>query len=211
MLTRADLDRFLRALARELPCAATIVLTGGCEAMLLGGARPTGDVDFELVPPGDPGRTALVERAVAAAAAQTGVTVQWSTEIDRWSPVSVPPRYRRSRPHRRIGSLHVRLLDPACWAVYKLARYLEADVDDLRAVLRREGVSPRRLARVCGEALRASPRSTALFQFRRQVEDFFERHGNAVWGRRFEAAAAVAAFRRAAGFAAGSATSRRGS
>ena len=93
----------------------------------------------------------------------------------------------------------LRLLEPACWAVYKLARYLDADVEDLRTVLRRERVPSLALARLCGESLRASPRSTQLFLFRRQVEHFLAQHGRAIWGRRFDVSRTVAAFHRAAG------------
>lgn len=168
--------------------------------MLLGGRRPTGDLDFGVVL--SRGRThhwPEVEAAIARAAVDARVRVQYSTDIDRWSSVAIPSRRRRTRPFRRIGRLSVHLLDPACWAVYKLARYLESDLADLRAVLRRQRVSALRLAGLCGESLRESPRSTQLFLFRRQVEEFFRMHGRAVWGRRFDPGAAVAAFRRAAG------------
>ena len=101
-----------------------------------------------------------VESAVITAARDTGVTVQYSNDIDRWSSVTIPPTRRRSRPHRRFGRLSVHVLDPACWAVYKLARYLDADVEDLRYVLRRAHVPSGALARLCGTSLRASPRST---------------------------------------------------
>jgi hypothetical protein len=124
--------------------------------------------------------------------------VQYSSDIDRWSSIAIPPARRRTRPYRRIGKLTVHLLDPACWAVYKLARYLDADVEDLRSVLRRERLSAPALARLCGESLRASPRSTHLLAFRRQVEHFFVAHGPAVWGRRFDPRRAVAVFHRAA-------------
>lgn len=172
------------------------MLTGGAEAMLLGGVRPTGDVDFGVAVSGDP---APIERAIDAAAAETGVTVQYSTDIDRWSSVAIPPARLRTRPYRRIGRLSVHLLHPCCWAVYKLARYLDSDVDDLRAVLRRERPSPTALARLCGESLRASPRSSHLFAFRRHVEHFFATHGRFVWGRRFAPDRAICAFHRAAG------------
>jgi hypothetical protein len=163
--------------------------------MVLGGSRPTGDIDFGLTTEGP---VAEVETAIAAAAREVRVVVQYSTDIDRWSQVALPPSRMRTRPHRRIGRLSVHLLAPACWAVYKLARYLDADVEDIRAVLRREHVSPTGLARLCGESLRASPRSPHLFTFRRHVEHFFAAHGRAVWGARFDAARAVAAFHRAA-------------
>src|SRR5438034_1055496 len=146
---------------------ARCTLTGGSEAMLLGGTRPTGDLDFELaLPPGCARLWRAVEEAVAAAAAETAVTVQYSADIDRWSSITVPTAKRRTRLRRRVGRVAVHLLEPRCWAVYKLARYLDADVEDLRAVLRRQRVPSLGLARLCGESLRASPRSTQLFLFR---------------------------------------------
>jgi len=177
----------------------TLILTGGAQAMLLGSRRTTADADFGLVVSAhDEPLWPEVESAVITAARDTGVTVQYSNDIDRWSSVTIPPTRRRSRPHRRFGRLSVHVLDPACWAVYKLARYLDADVEDLRYVLRRAHVPSGALARLCGTSLRASPRSTQLFLFRRQVEHFFRAHGRAVWGRGFDAGSAIAAFHRAA-------------
>jgi hypothetical protein len=196
-LRPADLSRFLVALAERLSFPVRIVLTGGCEAMLLGGTRPTGDVDFGVVHPGEK-RWPAVEAAILEAAGAAGVAVQYSTDIDRWSSVAIPPGRFTTTPFRRIGRLSVHLLAPRCWAVYKLARYLDTDLDDLRIVLRRAAVPPLALARLCGESLRASPRSTRLFVFRRHVEHFLTTHGPAVWGRSFDAARAIAAFHRAA-------------
>ncbi len=168
--------------------------------MLLGGTRPTGDLDFELaLPPGCARLWRAVEEAVAAAAAETAVTVQYSADIDRWSSIAVPTAKRRTRLRRRVGRVAVHLLEPRCWAVYKLARYLDADVEDLRAVLRRQRVPSLGLARLCGESLRASPRSTQLFLFRQHVEHFFRAHGRAIWGAGFRPETAVAAFGRGAG------------
>jgi len=196
-LRRADLSRFFRALASQLPCRAKLVLTGGGEALVLGGSRPTRDLDFGLAAPER--FWSDVERAVTHASRVAGVAVQYSQDIDRWSSVAIPVRRRRTRPFRRFGRLSVHLLDPACWAVYKLARYLDSDVEDLRAVLRRERVSSPRLARLCGESLRTSPRSPVLFTFRKQVEHFFRAHGRFVWGTKFDAERTIALFRRAAG------------
>jgi len=171
--------------------------------MVLGGTRPTGDVDFGVVG-SRADRWTEIESAILAAAEEAGVAVQYSTDIDRWSSIAIPPRRWKTRPWRRIGPLSVHLLDPACWAVYKLARYLDADGDDLRSVLRHERVPPARLARLCGESLRTSPKSTQLLAFRRHVEHFFSAHGRAVWGSTFDSRRAIGAFHRAAGIAAAS-------
>jgi hypothetical protein len=175
-----------------------MTVTGGSAALLLGGSRATGDVDFGLVLPArHRDRWAEVEAAVARAAEDARVAVQFSDDIDRWSSISVPASRRRTRPLWRVGRLTVRLLDPSCWAVYKLARYLEQDREDLLQVLRRERVSATALARLCGAALRTSPRSTQLLVFRRQVEHFFRAHGVHLWGPRFVPQRAIDVFLRA--------------
>lgn len=200
-LSRADLTKFFLALARRLPCRVRLILTGGSEAMLLGGHRPTADVDFGLKVGDRESRFwPEIEGAVAAAAHETGVVVQYSTDIDRWSAVAIPRKKFKTQYYRRLGRLAVYLLDPGCWAVYKLARYLDSDVEDLIAVLRRQRqrISSLGLARLCGQSLRSSPRSTHLFLFRRQVEHFFRQHGATVWGRGFRSDRAISSFHRAA-------------
>lgn len=197
-LTERKLNRFFEELARRIPCRVKIVLTGGSEAMVLGGSRVTGDIDF-----GVSIRAKRfwpdVERAIGDAANVSRVVVQYSADIDRWSSISVPVRRRRTRLLRNVGGLAVHVLDPVCWAVYKLARFLESDIEDLCALLRKQSVQPRRLARLCGDSLKASPRSPALILFRRQVEHFFRKNGRDIWGTQFDPTDAIATFHRAAG------------
>jgi hypothetical protein len=197
------LDPFFEALAARIPCRVKIILTGGAEALLLGSTRPTHDLDFgiNLTPTGEAHERQWpeVEAVIAAASQASGVTVQYSTDIDRWSSITMPHYQRHTRLHRRYGRVRVHLLEPAYWAVPKLTRYLDSDAADLEAVLRAQEVKPESLARLCGRALRASPRSTAQFSFRQHVEHFFRTRGPAVWGSDFDAETAVRVFQRAAG------------
>jgi hypothetical protein len=197
------LDPFFQALAARVPCRVKIILTGGAEALLLGSTRPTRDLDFgiTLIPTGEAHERHWpeVEAAIAAASQASGVTVQYSTDIDRWSSITMPDYQRHTRLHRRFGRVWVHLLEPAYWAVPKLARYLDSDAADIESVFRAQGVQPGSLARLCGRALRASPRSTAQFTFRQHVEHFFRTRGPAIWGSRFDPEAAVRLFQRAAG------------
>lgn len=201
-LEPSQVSRFLTSLARQLPCPVKLILTGGVEALILGGTRPTGDIDFGVVvPERHRKRWPEIEAAIAAAAATARVSVQYSEDIDRWSSIAIPrPRFK-TRRYRKIGRLAADLLEPRCWAVYKLARYLESDIEDLIAVLSEESIPPGSLARLCGESLRASPRSPSLFLFRKQVEHFFRTHGATIWREAFDHHATVAAFHRAAGIA----------
>jgi hypothetical protein len=81
-LAPADLDRFLRLFARRLPCPVRLVLTGGGQAMVLGGTRPTGDLDFALVVgPRFERHWPAVEAAVAATRDETGIASMPQTSI----------------------------------------------------------------------------------------------------------------------------------
>jgi hypothetical protein len=179
-----------------------IILTGGAEALLLGSSRPTADVDFGIAltarKADEEPSWAAVETAIAGASQAAGVVIQYSTDIDRWSLVIMPNYRRHTQPYRRYGRVTVHLLEPAYWAVPKLARYLDTDRLDLQVVLRSQRVRPQHLAQVCGRALRTSPRSSALFLFRQDVEDFLRTHGAQVWGDDFDAGAAIGVFHRAA-------------
>lgn len=195
-------DRFFEALAERVPGRVKLILTGGAEGLLLGSTRPTGDIDFGvvLIPTASDHEQQWtgVEAAIAAAARVARVIVQYSADIDRWSSITMPNYQRHTRLYRRLGRVSVHLLESAYWAVPKLAWYLDSDAADLAAVLGAQGVKPEGLARLCGRALRASPRSTALFAFRQHVEHFLRAHGPRVWGSDFDAEAAVHAFHRAA-------------
>lgn len=199
VLTHADLGKFFTVLARRLPCPVKLIITGGIEAMLLGGTRPTGDIDFGLVVSKQQSKyMSEIEAELGAAAKQVSVAVQYSTDLDRWSPVAIPGKKFKTLPYKHLGKLTVDLLDPRCWAVYKLARYLDSDVTDLAQVLKRQKVSWLGLAQLCGECLRSSPRSPQLLLFRKQVEHFFREHGPTVWGKKFDSERAVTVFHRAA-------------
>ncbi|OGX41042.1 MAG: hypothetical protein A3C53_06665 [Omnitrophica WOR_2 bacterium RIFCSPHIGHO2_02_FULL_68_15] len=200
-MTPQQIARFFTVMARALDAPATVVLTGAAAGTLMGAGRPSLDVDFAVVLPW--GRPAVpwsrVEQAVQAATRQTGIAAQFAEDISRWSLISFLEYRRHTRPYRRFGRLDVRVLEPPYWAIGKLTRYLDLDVEDLIRVLRRARLAPEPLARLWGRALKASPRSDACWSFRRHVETFFHRHGPAIWGRAFASARALAAFHRAAG------------
>jgi hypothetical protein len=202
-LSPAVLDAFFGAFAARVSCRVKIILTGGAEALLLGSTRPTRDLDFGIVLTAQSAvgeqHWAAVEAAIAEASRTTGIAAEYSGDIDRWSSITMPDYQRHTRPYKRFGRVSVHLLEPAYWAVPKLARYLDTDATDLEAVLRTQGVKPQQLARVSSRAFRASPRSTALFSFRQHVEHFFRTYGAGIWGENFDAEAAIRTFRRGAG------------
>lgn len=201
-MTRRQIDRFLATLAAELGTKARAYVTGAAAAALWGRVRPSLDIDLgiELRTRGRhaSARWATVETAVARTTALTGIPASAAEDIDRWGMITLLDYRRSSRVYRHFDQLEVRLLDPRHWAIGKLTRFLDPDVSDVAEVLRRQRVDPIAAARLWGRALRASPASTAQFQFRRHVERFLEHEGRRVWGRSFDAAPVVAAFQRAA-------------
>jgi hypothetical protein len=166
---------FFAALATELDRPARVYLTGAAAAALWGRVRPSYDVDFgiELT-----GRTRWsweeIQAAVARTSALTGIAASAAEDIDRWGMITLLDYKRNSRSFQRFDRLDLRLLDPVHWSIGKLTRFLQTDVTDVVAVLQSQGIEARRAARVWGKALAASPRSTAQFLFRKQVEAFLD-------------------------------------
>lgn len=192
-----QIQRFFRTLAKEFPGPATIILTGAAVGSILARVRASHDVDFAItLPRPAPGQWASLEAAIARTEDVTGIAAQYTEDIDRWSSVSLLDYRRHTRPYRHFGRLHVRLLQPDYWAIGKLSRYLPQDKDDLLAVFAAQQRPMASLIRLWARALRASPRSQALTEFRDHVEDFLRTAGPRLWGPAFDAQAAVTQFRR---------------
>lgn len=182
---------FFEELARRVAHPVDVVLTGGAAAALEGGARPTVDVDFEAR--ARAGRRDLAA-AIEAAGRASGVIPHFSEDIDRWSAITLGGYRGRARLWRRFGNVTVRLLDPADFAIGKLARGTADDMRDLAAVFRRRRPSWRVAARRWGEALRRSPHSSATSLFARQVGWFFRGEGPKLWRRGYDPEQAIRLF-----------------
>lgn len=192
-----QIDRFFRVFARELAAPATVILTGAAAGSLWGHVRPSLDVDFAIRPAR--GRRlpswSRIERAAERTVRLTGIRANYAEDIDRWSAVSLLDYARHTTRYRRFGDLEVRLLDPLYWSIGKVTRYLSPDERDLVAVLQARRVAPSPLVHLWARALRQSPRSPALTQFRRQAEHFLRTHGRTIWGADFDAEHALWQFR----------------
>lgn len=178
-----DIGAFFRELDRRIDAPVIVLVTGGAAAIIQGVKRATHDIDFELNLK-KPGRGTIskwekVQKAVEDTGRATGITPQYAEDIDRWSAIALPAK--TSRSYLKLGKVDVRVLDPAPWAVGKLARCLASDVDDLRTVFKKVPSDPRKLARFWGKALGLSPASNSLGIFRRQVEWFFDTYARDIW------------------------------
>ncbi len=199
-MTSRVIDRFFRTLAREFKEPAAIIVTGAAAGSLWGHIRPSQDIDFGIRLLGnDPAGWERFQAAVDQTVQQTGLQVNYAEDIDRWSSITLLDYRRHTEPYRRFGKLNVRLLDPVYWSIGKLGRYFDLDVDDVVTVLKRKNVPAASAIRLWAKALRASPQSTAISQFRIQVEHFLRTYGRTIWGLKFDADAAIHNFHRAAG------------
>lgn len=201
-MTRRQIERFLATLAGELAVPARAFVTGAAAAALWGRVRPSLDIDLGLELRGRRRPSWDVAlRAIDRTTKLTGIPTNVAEDIDRWGMITLLDYKRSSRRYRSFGQLEVRLLNPVNWSIGKLTRYLDPDIADVADVFRSQKITPLAAARTWGRALRASPASTAQFQFRQHVADFFERRGRSIWGASFDAAAAIRRFETAAGIA----------
>ena len=197
-MTPRQIERFFHILSRELDEPVTVILTGAAAGALWGYVRPSLDIDFAIIP-----RRATrtnwpkIEQAIERTSRLTGISVNYAEDIDRWSSVSLMDYQRHKRLYRRFGTLELCLMDPRYWSIGKVSRYLDPDVKDLVEVLTRQRVPATRLIRLWAKALRHSPRSPSLTQFRVQAEHFLRTYGRTIWGKTFDVEQTIRQFERA--------------
>jgi len=181
-----QIDRFFEILADELAVPATAIITGAAAAQILGGARPSMDIDFALrLGSGKRGWEA-VDAAVQRAVQKTGVQADYAEDIGRWSMISLLDYEKHASSYKRFGALRVLVMDPAYWSIGKVTRYLEPDSRDLLAVLKKQKTPARRLIDVWGRAVKASPRSADLRLFLHHARHFLRTYGREIWGKEFD-------------------------
>jgi hypothetical protein len=154
------------------------------------------EIQLESPKQASPARVDEIIAALEQTAEELGVEVQAGEQAWRWSMIGWADYRKHQRRWKRFGGITVYLHSPEHFALTKLARASAVDLDDIRAVLRAQGGSWRRLAAICGRALREAPRSSAQALFRRQVEHFFVHSGRTVWGAGFIPGRAIAEFQR---------------
>ena len=191
-----QIERFFKILAKKLDGPSQVVLTGAANGSLLGGVRPSLDIDFAIdVLKKSPEAWAKVSTAIEGASRAAGISVNFAEDIDRWGMVSLLDYKKHTRLFWRFGSLWVKTLDPRYWSIGKMTRYLESDAQDMVQVFRRQKVPFRSLSVLWAKALRASPPSTGLFLVRKHVETFYRDWGRKVWGTEFDPEKAINGFR----------------
>jgi hypothetical protein len=199
-MNRRQIDTFFQVLSEQWDQELSVLLTGAAAGTIWGQVRPSVDIDFAVqVRKKDKETWEKLESAIERTVRLTGTQANYAEDIDRWGLITLLDYKRHTHPYRTFGRLRVRVLEPAYWSIGKMTRYLDPDVRDMIQVFKRQKVPADRLARLWGRALKKSPRSAALIQFRRQVEDFLRTYGSAIWGKRFDAGRTMRLFYREAG------------
>jgi len=195
-----QIEGFFKIIDAEFRQDVRAILTGAAAATIWGSTRPSMDIDFAVEINNDSKLDwQRLESAIKKAIDTTGIQANYSEDIDRWGMVTLLDYKSNSKLYKKYGKLALMVLDPAYWSIGKMTRFINPDIQDMIHVFRKKKVPPLRLAEVWGNALRASPRSTALARFRRQIESFFESYGTKIWGRSFNSTKAVRQFHQSAG------------
>ena len=172
-MNKKNIDDFFSKLGQnsnKVKGGMKIFLTGCAAGNLLGGARPSLDIDFAVRC--DKKYFADAQDAIERTSAVSGVAVNFSEDIDRWSQITFLDYKRHAIPYKRFGRVIVMLLEPAYWSIGKIARYLDPDVDDLVRVFRKQRVPALKLAKLWGKALAKARVQARLLALKRMLNIF---------------------------------------
>ena len=195
-----EIERFFKGIAKDFDEDATVYLTGAAAGALMGGVRPSLDVDFGVELKGaNAKRWEQLTAAIEKNKVLTGLGSNYDEDIDRWGMITLMDYQKHAPLFKQYGKLKVKVLEPAYWSIGKMTRYLQPDIADMEMVFQKKKVSAALLTGVWGKALKSSPRSDSLLLFRKQVEDFLVHSGPKIWGKTFDAAAEMMNFYRSAG------------
>lgn len=132
--TRARIEAFLDALAREATQDTDVFVVGGTTAVLEGWRETTIDVDLVMRPESD-----AMLRAIPALKERLHLNVELASP-DQFIPV--PAGWEaRSPVIKRIGRVTIKHYDLCAQALAKLERGHARDIADVRAMLERALVS----------------------------------------------------------------------
>ena len=170
-MSQVDLDQsiaLLNAFVKETKRPLEVILIGGLAVQYYGlKDRATVDIDAEVKGDVEGLQDYLRENHIPA---------DLGENISGWSVVAMPPGYRE-----RIISIHqdewlqVGVLDPVDFIIAKLRRFTEEDISDALFVAGKYHADPAEIRRAAEEAIRHSPKDTALFLFRGNLDLFLEK------------------------------------
>ena len=173
-----DIDNYFRTLSQELNVKTRIILIGGAAALIMGGVRPTRDVDFEIETKASPEQ---IEQSIRISENKSGLASEYSGNIERWSMLNLPGYRKHTKTYKKFGKLTVDILKPEYWSIGKIGRYLDSDIQDMLSVFKEQKTRPENLMKVWKEVIKTSPVSDELFHFKKHMEHFMKTFGEKLW------------------------------
>lgn len=145
-----------------------IILVGGLAAQYYGmKKRVTVDVDAEV--------NGEIEKLISFLK-RKGIPADLSEDISRWSVISLPPGYKERAITVMKGKfLTVKVLNPLDFVIAKLRRFTEDDFEDALFVTKKFKLKFKDIQKTAQEAIKDSPKDTALFLFKKNLF-FFLKH-----------------------------------
>lgn len=178
-----DIDKFFILLSKKLSKPVRVILVGGAASLLLGGTRPTHDIDFAI----DGKNTHHeIEEGIKEAEKKTGIVSEYSEDIERWSMLTLLDYKKHTRFYKKFGRVTIEILEPEYWSIGKMGRYLDSDVQDMIVVFKKQKTNLASLLKVWKTSMKKSPLSDELFHFKKHIEHFLKTYGLEVWGRQFD-------------------------
>lgn len=183
-MKKSDLDLFFQALATEIQEALNFYITGGIASWLMGGHRPTQDIDFAVQ--GGKNWEALSEKIYKISRGHK-IPVEFAEDISRWGMIGLSDFTQKAKLYKKFGSLKVYLLEPSIWSIGKISRYLADDISDIEIVFKKQKLKAESTIKTWAKALRESPKSSEQILFIKKVQDFLKHSGPKIWGKKFDA------------------------
>lgn len=182
-MKQIQIDQFFKLLDAKLGLKGEVILLGASAGSLMGHIRPSLDIDFEirLKTRVVSARTRLVE-AIEEVRQIVGVSVNYSENVAGWSLVSYLDYRKTALAYKTFGKLAVKLIAPEYWTIGKMARFLEFDVQDMSAIIKKKKIPATRLIRLWARAVKTSDLSLELGQFKEHVLYFLNKHARKLWG-----------------------------
>jgi hypothetical protein len=182
-MKRQEIDGFFKEVAKRIEGPIKVYITGGIAAWLLGGTRPTQDIDFALKSKSHWEQAELIINEVSR---ELKIPVQYAEDISRWGMIGVRSFEKNARLYKKFGHVSIYVLDPLIWSIGKISRYTADDINDMKVVFKKQKVKALDAVKVWARALKESPRSSEQYLFVRKVEDFLKHVGPKIWLQKYD-------------------------
>jgi hypothetical protein len=192
------IDLFFLELAKQTTRPTEVIITGAVAGALHGHSRPSLDIDFEIrsKKEKDDAYMEYLDGVVREITNRMKIRTNYGEDIGHWSMIDLLEYRKKSLPYKMIGCLDIRIMAPEYWTIGKMGRFLEIDIQDMVAVIRKKKIKPDEMVELWARALKASPMSLAKRDFLVHVKIFLKTYGRKTWGKTFSPEVFIEKFER---------------